>query len=74
MCIAIIDRMSQGQEAVSVHKARLRCRREHYVECDAREMPEEKERTQSLSLWHFSADKAGSVSKLHQDKNKFACN
>ena len=42
-------------------------------------MPEKclkrKERAyQSLSLWHFSADKAGSVLKLHQDKNKFTCN
>ena len=42
-------------------------------------MPEKclkrKERTyQSLSSWHFSADKVGSVSKLHQDKNEFACN
>ena len=41
MCIAIIDRMCQGQ-AVSVHKARLHRRRERYVECDAREIPEEK--------------------------------
>ena len=42
-------------------------------------MPEKclkrKERTyQSLSSWHFSADKAGSVSKLLQDKDKLACN
>ena len=42
-------------------------------------MPEKclkrKERTyQSPSLWHFSADKVGSVSKLLQDENKFACN
>ena len=43
-------------------------------------MPEKclkrKERTyQSLSSWHFSADKAGSVSKLLQDtcKDKLAC-
>ena len=38
-------------------------------------MPEKclkrKERTyQSLSLWHFSADKVGSVLKLLQDENK----
>ena len=51
-------------------------RREHYVECDAREMPEEKRELTS----HFPcgtslhADKAGSVLKLHQDKNKFTCN
>ena len=50
MCIAIIDRMSQGQEAVSVHKARLHRRRECCVECDAREMPEEKRELNS----HFS--------------------
>ena len=42
-------------------------------------MPEEclkrKEKTyQSLSSWHFSADKAGSVLKLHEEKKKFTCN
>ena len=33
-----------------------------------------KERTcQSFSPWRFSADKASSVSKLPQNKNKFPC-
>ena len=41
-CIAIVNKMGQGQKAINVHKARLHRYRERHVECDAREMSEEK--------------------------------
>ena len=47
MCTAIVDKMGQGQEAINVHKARLHRYRERYVECDAREMSEEKRKNTS---------------------------
>ena len=38
--VAIVNKMSQGQEAVSDREARLRCHRERYAERRAREKRE----------------------------------